>query len=294
MGDGRYRLGSFFIATGPAPLPPPYPDLLWHLGELHLANNTLEGRFFLEQHPDPGRLIAAERADHGTRRVVLIPPKDSPLVTSRTSPPSALLSADTYWSSALIDSVDPPQDATIMAGAELVVIRRDGDLAVRSLSSGRELDFFEVIGDLMSGVVASAFQPAAPTEHHPRVTIDRLVLSREQWVIEVAESGWAFVMDEGKRFYRARRWREKYGLPERVFYRVPVELKPTAADFRSIVLVNLLAKHIRQTAAAGHASYTVTEMLPDLDQLWLTDRQGRRYSSELRIVTVDGMSTDSA
>jgi hypothetical protein len=28
-------------------------------------------------------------------------------------------------------------------------------------------------------------------------------------------------------------------------------------------------------------------MLPDLDQLWLTDRQGRRYSSELRIIAYD-------
>ena len=77
---------------------------------------------------------------------------------------------------------------------------------------------------------------------------------------------------------------------ERVFYRVPVELKPAAADFRSIVLVNLLAKHIRQTQAAGHPRYTVTEMLPDLDQLWLTDHHGRHYSSELRFVAYDTLT----
>ncbi len=77
-----------------------------------------------------------------------------------------------------------------------------------------------------------------------------------------------------------------------MFYRVPVELKPTAADFRSIVLVNLFAKHIRQTHAAGHGQFTVTEMLPDLDQLWLTDREGRRYSSELRIIAYDSMTED--
>jgi hypothetical protein len=90
----------------------------------------------------------------------------------------------------------------------------------------------------------------------------------------------------------ARRWRQDHQLPERVFYRVPVELKPSAADFRSIVLVNLLAKHIRQTHAAGHAQYTVTEMLPDLDQLWLTDRHGQHYSSELRFVAYDNMTGD--
>jgi hypothetical protein len=77
-----------------------------------------------------------------------------------------------------------------------------------------------------------------------------------------------------------------------VFYRVPGELKPAAADFRSIVLVNLLAKHIRQTRAAGHAGFTVTEMLPDLDQLWLTDRHGRRYTSELRFIACDTLTKD--
>ena len=77
-----------------------------------------------------------------------------------------------------------------------------------------------------------------------------------------------------------------------MFYRVPVELKPTAADFRSIMLVNLLAKHIRQTQAAEHAQYSVTEMMPDLDQLWLTDRHGRHYSSELRFVAYDSTTQD--
>jgi hypothetical protein len=33
-------------------------------------------------------------------------------------------------------------------------------------------------------------------------------------------------------------------------------------------------------------------MLPDLDQLWLADREGRRYSSELRFVAFDGMPED--
>ena len=72
---------------------------------------------------------------------------------------------------------------------------------------------------------------------------------------------------------------------------LPVD--PAAADFRSIVLVNLFAKHIRRTQAAGHAEFTVTEMLPDLGQLWLTDRESRRYSSELRIIAYDNMTERS-
>jgi hypothetical protein len=266
-------------------------NFLLVLGEIHLATNTMAARSFAEQHPDPGRLIAAEQADRGPERIVPIPAKDHPNVTSRTSPPSAVLGpGQLYWSSALTDSLDPPESDTVMPGAAMTVTRRGGDLVVQVMPSGTELDFFEVIADEMVQVVVDAFQPAARAAHGPRITIDRFVLSRERWTFQVADSGWAFAKDEQERYYLARRWRQDHGLPERVFYRVPVELKPAAADFRSIVLVNLLAKHIRQTQAAGHDQYTVTEMLPDLDQLWLTDRQGRHYSSELRIIAYDNMT----
>jgi Lantibiotic dehydratase, N terminus len=270
-------------------------NFLLVLGELHLATNTLENRSFIEQHPDPARLIAAQQADYGPRRIIGIPAKDHPAVTSRSSPPPAILvPGQVYWSSAVIDSFDPPEPAAVMPGAAMTVTRRGEDLVVQLLPSGAELDFFEVIGDMISAVVVDAFQPAAPAAHQPRITIDRLVLSREQWRFQVADSGWAFAKDEQERYCLARRWRREHHLPERVFYRVPGEAKPMAADFRSLVLVNLFAKHIRQTKAAGHAGYSVSEMLPDLGQLWLADRQGRRYSSELRIVAVDGLPEDVA
>ncbi len=223
-------------------------DFLLVLGEIHLSSNTLDGRLWVEQHPDPARLIAAEQADRGPRRIVPIQAKDHPNVTSRLSPPSALVGpGQLYWSSAITDSFDPPESDTVMPGAAMTVARRGEDLVVRLMPSGTELDFFEVIGDMMVEVVIDAFQPVAPAAHRPRITIDRFVLSREQWTFQVADSGWAFAKDEQERYRLARCWRRDHELPERVFYRVPVELKPTAADFRSIVLVNLLAKHIRQT-----------------------------------------------
>ncbi|HEV2254370.1 MAG TPA: hypothetical protein VGS06_14345, partial [Streptosporangiaceae bacterium] len=266
-------------------------NFLLVLGELHITLNTLSGRFWVEQHPDPARLIAAEHADRGPRRIVTIPAKDQPNVTSRTNPPSAVLGPGlAYWSSAITDSLEPPESDTVLPAAAMTVVRRGTDLVVQVLPSGPELDFFEVIADAMTGVVSDAFQPIPPAAHRPRITIDKLVLSREQWTFQVADSAWAFAKDEQERYYQARRWRQDHQLPERVFYRVPVELKPAAADFRSIVLVNLLAKHIRQTRAAGHTHYTITEMLPDLDQLWLTDHHGQHYSSELRIVAYDNMS----
>ena len=78
------------------------------LGEIHLTVNTLDSRLFVEQHPDPARLIAAEQADRGPQWIVAIHPKDHPTVTSRTSPPSALLGpGQLYWSAAITDSFDP-------------------------------------------------------------------------------------------------------------------------------------------------------------------------------------------
>jgi hypothetical protein len=264
-------------------------NFLLVLGEIHLATDTLDQRLFVEQHPDKARLIAAERADRGPQWIVPIQERDHPNVTSRTSPPSALLGpGQLYWSSALAGSLEPPESDTVVPGAAMTVARRGDDLVVQVAPSGAELDFFEVIGDAMSAVVIDTLQPVAPAAHRPRITIDKLVLSREQWRFQVADSAWAFAKDEQERYYLARRWRREHQLPERVFYRVPVELKPTAADFSSIVLINLLAKNIRRTQAAGHTEYSVTEMLPDLDELWLTDRGGRRYSSELRIVAYDG------
>jgi hypothetical protein len=281
-------------------------NFLLVLGELHLATNTLDQRDFVEQHPDPARLVAAEQADRGPGRVNLIYGKDHPYVTSRTSPPSALMDpGQLYWSADINDSLEPPATATVLPGAAMTVTRRGEDLIVgvpQSVAgplcagtscagtSCAELDFFEVIGDVMMMVLIDAFQLAGPAEHRPRITIDKFVLTREQWTFQVADSAWAFAKDEQERYYLARRWRQEHELPERVFYRVPVELKPSHADFRSLVLVNLLAKHIRLTHAAGHDKYTVTEMLPDTEQLWLTDRQGRGYSSELRIIAYDSMA----
>src|SRR5260370_3852337 len=191
-------------------------NFLLVLGEIHLAKNTMDQRGSVEQHPEPGRLIAAEQADRGPRRIVSIPAKDHPNVTSRTSPPSALLGpGQLYWSSAITDCLDPPESDTVMPGAAMTVARRGGELVVQLMPSGTELDFFEVIGDSMGWVVLNAFQPAAPAAHRPRITIDKLVLSREQWIFQVADSGWAFARDERERYYLARRWRQDHQLPER-------------------------------------------------------------------------------
>ncbi len=271
-------------------------DFVLVLGELHMAVNTLEGRLFVEQHPEPDRLLAWAEADHAhTGRIYAIPPKNSVVVSSRGAPPSALLSPGwTYWSrSAGPDSVWPP--TPVLAAADLVVVAEDTGLAVRSRGTGTRYDLLEMLSDFLSGAVINAFRPVAGTGHQPRVSIDRLVLSRESWRLPVAGAGWASVADESTRYLQARRWQQAHGLPERGFVSVPVEGKPTAVDFGSLALVNLLAKLIRRTAEADPAgTVRITELLPDLDQLWLPDAAGERYSCEFRMVAVDGASRGPA
>jgi len=91
----------------------------------------------------------------------------------------------------------------------------------------------------------------------------------------------------------ARRWRALNNLPRRVFVGSGVERKPYYVDFDSPVLVGILLRLIRRTQESG-ADETVTfrEMLPDMEQLWLEDSAGERYTSELRLVVFDHSGRD--
>ncbi|MET7869462.1 lantibiotic dehydratase [Streptomyces cyaneofuscatus] len=264
-------------------------DYLMVLGELHMAFNPFESRVFVEQHDDPARLLAADMADHGNRRIYLIPPKDWLTVTSRLSPPSALLSPEyTYWS-LRAESVEATGPAVALADLDVHAV--GGSLAVRSRSGDFEADLLEMLGELLSAVAVNAFRPVAAAPHRPRITVDRLVLSREAWMFAAADADWAMQsMAEPERFMAARAWQAEHGVPNRVFYKSPTEDKPIFVDFRSITLVNMLAKVIRTAAAKPGAAVTLTEMLPDLEQTWFRDRSGAGHTAELRIVAVDPLA----
>jgi hypothetical protein len=262
-------------------------DFLLVLGELHLAINSLDNRFFVQHHDEPQRLLAAAEADFGGRRIYAGLPKNSPFVSSRVWPPVALLSEQyTYWSwSGEPCSVEPP--GPVIAGAGLMVDRRDGMLRVTAGETGAEYDLLEVLGEILSSAVVNSFRPFAAAPHNPRVSIDRLVVSRESWTFPAEDTAWAFVKDEAARYAAARAWRARHDLPERVFAVLPVERKPIAVDFGSLAMVNMLAKDIRRTAEAGASTFTVSEMLPEINEMWLPDHAGRKYASELRLVAVN-------
>ena len=73
-------------------------------------------------------------------------------------------------------------------------------------------------------------------------------------------------------------------MPRRVFILVAQQPKPMYVDFESRALVAIIGRKIRQ---AGTGNVRFSEMLPDGDHAWLTDREGRRYTGELRLPAVD-------
>ena len=140
----------------------------------------------------------------------------------------------------------------------------------------------------ISAAALNAFKPVGRGAHAPRITIDRLVIARESWTFPAADLSWASARSEADRFLAARAWRLERGLPERAFYDVPIEEKPSYVDFTSLTYVNALAKVVRLAAADGaDVPVTLTEALPDSSQLWLRDADGAAYASELRMLVVD-------
>jgi hypothetical protein len=123
------------------------------------------------------------------------------------------------------------------------------------------------------------------------VVIDRVVVHRESWRFAPAGLRFATEKDEARRFVAARAWRRSMGLPPRVFVKPGGTDKPVYVDFDSPVLVNTLAKILR--GADQDQPIGFSELLPDLDQLWLMDSDGERYTSELRFAMVDQLEENT-
>jgi hypothetical protein len=83
-----------------------------------------------------------------------------------------------------------------------------------------------------------------------------------------------------------RGWAKEHGLPRFVFIKVPDEPKPLYVDLESPIYIDIMVRTIRRSENK-QSLLRFTEMIPNLDQLWLTDATGRHYTSELRLVALD-------
>jgi hypothetical protein len=296
--DLRERAAAAFPA-GPVPWPLAVhhsPDLMiadaspgggpptWVLGEVHPSHLTLRYSTWLDLHDAPATVHAAIRHDLGGPAVWLAETGTSDggtVIQMATVPP---VPGDLHLVYAH-DSCGYDPAATLVIG-DCDLISSPAGLRVRRRDGTLERGLLEVLGEMMSVTIANHFDYMSPDTHAPRVTIDNLVVSREKWALPVAELAFATDTDESARYLRVRAWAAGHGLPRHVFLRFTGELKPIYADLTSLASVDLLCRGLRRArrSAGQDATVTITEMLPEPGQAWLTDAQGQRYTAELRMV----------
>jgi hypothetical protein len=252
------------------------------LGELHACSNTLAQPVFLALHPRPDEIVRALGHDRPRPRIVRT--VISSHVGARVAPDS-LMPGDLHLLRDKTPSWRPPEEQVALGA--LVVEKDDGRLVVRTRDGARRFeidDFFS----MLHGGVASGFGILPPRPHTPRVAIDDLVISRETWRFARRELEFARLDGAHERFVAVRRWAREQGLPRWLFVSDPTETKPIYLDLESPLSVDLMVKMVRAGGEPKRQSLIAfAEMLPTPDQAWLSDSDGTRYLSELRVVAVD-------
>jgi hypothetical protein len=280
---GRYHCPDvMFCARGHAEML--RGDYLAVLGEVHIGGNTLATNLFASQHPDRERLLDALRRDLGT-----------PYVMPKLTPDASGTPTRTQWVDDAAHAIEivfsrgfiAANPATARSISSLRVFREAAELRVRD--GNWQASLADVLGDFLFIAVINRFGMLHKRDHTPRVTLGKLVVQRETWSFHARDLPFAQLADERAAFVAAQSWRTAHGLPAAVFLKMSWEAKPVHMDFGSVVSVRMLAKQLRrgideQQGAGGRLTFS--EFLPALDELWLTDAAGQRYTSELRLVGI--------
>jgi hypothetical protein len=280
----RYTSPDIMIAaSGPEAIA--QGDYQFVLGEMHVGVNTLNTQLFVLQHPSPDDLYRAAALDQGPRIVPIIP-KNFRGKTSRSSP---MLFAPTDFHLELApEPVNNSRSPVLPIGS--LLIENDGrSLIVRPRDGKLRFGVEEILCDAAAQKIVNSFKILAPSAHNPRITIDKLVVFRESWSFNAKDLDFNQEKTDSARFLSVRRWAREKGLPRFVFVKAPSEVKPFFLDFDSPHCVNIFTKAVRQSAMtdAPERPITLSEMVPSLEEIWLPDAEGQRYTSELRFVALD-------
>ena len=264
------------------------------LGEVHVCANTLISSLFVSQHSRPEELCDAMASDLPQARPIIMFPRTFPRITNRSA--EAWVFPHDYHIEVSRDTIHAGERSQAIPVSAFVV-RNSGDRVVVSTRDGRlEFDAVEFFAELITRASLIAYDLVGVINgagHNPRVTIDRLVVTRESWRFSARSLDFVHEEDEHARFLQARRWMRQQQLPRFVFFKVPVEVKPLYLDFDSPIYVEILVKMIRRVLASDQPEEPVLlcEMIPGHGELWLPDAAGNLYTSELRLVVKDLLGT---
>jgi len=256
------------------------------LGEFHMATNTLQSQLFVLQHPSPHALLTQMQADLPQTRFLPLVGREA-FPGSRTRP-GLIAPEDIRYVYSSDASAIP--GAEVLPISEFVLEQGMQGLTVHSRDGRWSVDLIEFVAEFLSQIASDSFQLRAPESHLPRLTIDRLVVARESWSVDPADLDFLPTsLSQAESFLAARRWMHANALPRFVFFKIPEETKPCFLDFESPLYVEHFRRMARRMLRESqhNARLLLSEMLPAPEHLWLPDAEGRRYTSEIRLVAVD-------
>ncbi|MFJ8921084.1 lantibiotic dehydratase [Streptomyces sp. NPDC102415] len=248
------------------------------LGELHACLATCDLPF-LDWTSDDDSLRDKVNAAIGAPRLVPLLPVDWKRNSGRMVP------APIGAGDRLIGFTRAPFDdrSRIDPATAITLAERDGTVSATT-PGGREWSMAELLAVPVSIIAADAFKIGLDRPHAPRVTLDGLVLFRETWRMPAAGIPLAAKPDRAGDYLAVRRWLRASGLPDQAFVKFPQETKPSLVDFTSPTLVLSFANLVRRTRRLdADATVILSEPLPHPRDSWLTDADGERYVSELRL-----------
>lgn len=239
------------------------------------------------QHPWPDDLFDSIDGDLPEPSLILVPPRNWPRLTNRTS--LALVPSNALYLEGAPDAIANAPLSKIVPMSSMVVAKTAEGLKVRSKDGRHSFDIIEAFGEVLSTMVVDMMKMVHTDSHSPRITVDRLVIFRERWFLDSSALNFVDLEEECERYLEVRRWATSCGFPRRVFVSIRKETKPFYVDFDSHVYTEILVKMLRKERASseGRRMVSITEMLPTPDQLWLSDADCNTYTSELRLVARD-------
>jgi hypothetical protein len=251
-------------------------DFLAVLGEVHPGINTLLTHVAYRLHPERSTLDEAYEADMAMACISMVQGAIGRATNSPLAPRDHHVEVGPTRSWRARDHVH-------LAG-DLYVERVGDRLHVKSRVRDLDHDIISFMEPYLGVEAAPHFKLLPRAPHLPRVTIDKLVVSRERWNFERSEFR-ELAEDVGGANNRVRRvgtWAKRLGLPRHVFGTVPHEPKPFYVDLASPIYIDDFVRYLTDATTLG-----LSEMLPASNELWLLDRDGNSYTSELRFAAVD-------
>lgn len=254
-------------------------DYRFVLGEIHAGAVTQMQTLLLRLHPHPEELVKAVETDAGRPRVRVTwsePSRDAFVSFSKR---------DFELSCNTAAPTRPPE--RVLRIADLVAHATSDSIWVRTRDGAHRFHVLDLFYHQLLAWAPPRLKLFRPTAHGPRITLDNFVFKRESWSFAAADPPFAAEKNDAARFRAARAWARTHGLPRRIFMRFPHRKKPVYADLESPAFVDLVAHFWRAALReGGEGPVTVIEMLPGLDETWLVDAHGNRYTSELRLTAV--------